>query len=82
MGDTFYITAMLFFAWSFLAWLAETAVATIKEKDFRNRGFVSGPFCFIYGFTAVLLVVFLQVIKKDPFLLFWGACRLRLRGYG
>ncbi len=55
MRYTFYETAILFFAWSFLAWLAETAVATIKEKDFRNRGFASGPFCFIYGFTGVLL---------------------------
>ena len=38
MNYTFYETAMLFFTYSFLAWLAETAVATIKEKDFRNRG--------------------------------------------
>ena len=73
MGDTFYITAMLFFAWSFLAWLAETAVATIKEKDFRNRGFVSGPFFFFYGFYAVVLVVFLQELKQEPFFLFLGS---------
>ena len=60
MNDLFYKISLLFFAYSFLAWLAETAVATIKEKDFRNRGFVSGPFCFAYGLTAVVLTVFFR----------------------
>lgn len=64
---------MLFFTYSFLAWLAETAVATIKEKDFRNRGFASGPFCFIYGFIAVVLAVFFQELKEDIFFLFLGS---------
>ena len=73
MRYTFYETAILFFAWSFLAWLAETAVATIKEKDFRNRGFASGPFCFIYGFTGVLFLIFLQELKEDIVFLFLGS---------
>lgn len=73
MNDIFYENAILFFAYSFLAWLAETAVATIKVKDFRNRGFASGPFCFLYGFTGVLLTVFLQDLKKDAVFLFLGS---------
>lgn len=73
MNYTFYETAMLFFAYSFLAWLAETSVATIKEKDFRNRGFASGPFCFIYGFTGIILSVFMQELKEDTFFLFLGS---------
>ncbi len=73
MGFTFYEAAMLFFAYSFLAWLAETAVATIKVKDFRNRGFASGPFCFIYGFTGVFLAVFLQELKSSGVFLFLGS---------
>lgn len=72
MVVTFYEIAVLFFAYSFLAWLAETAIATYKEKDFKNRGFVSGPFCFVYGFTGVLLTVFLQELRKDTFFLFLG----------
>ncbi|MCI9646052.1 MAG: putative ABC transporter permease [Lachnospiraceae bacterium] len=73
MGYTFYETAMLFFTYSFLAWLAETAVATIKVKDFRNRGFASGPFCFLYGFTGVILTVFLQELKGNLPFLFLGS---------
>lgn len=71
--STFYDIAILFFAYSFLAWLAETSVATVKMKDFRNRGFASGPFCFLYGFTGVLLTVFLQDLKDDILFLFLGS---------
>ncbi len=73
MNYSFYGITILFFAYSFLAWLAETSVAAIKNKDFRNRGFASGPFCFIYGFTAVMLAVFFQELKGDLFFLFLGS---------
>lgn len=73
MNNTFYEIAMLFFAYSFLAWMAETIVATIKEKNFKNRGFASGPFCFIYGLTGVLLTIFLQELREDAFFLFLGS---------
>ena len=78
MNYSYYEIAMLFFAYSFFAWLAETSVATIKEKDFRNRGFASGPFCFIYGFTGVLLTVFLQELKHFLFIFRkHGGCNCR-----
>lgn len=73
MSYSGYDLAVIFFAYSFLAWLAETAVATLKEKNFRNRGFASGPFCFIYGFTAVILTVFLQELRSSLFFLFLGS---------
>ncbi len=73
MSHYFYEITMLFFVYSFLAWMAETTVAAVKNKDFRNRGFASGPFCFIYGFTAVLLTVFFQELRNDAFFLFLGS---------
>lgn len=73
MNDTFYELAALFFTYSFLAWVAETAVATVKVRNFRNRGFASGPFCFIYGFTGVILTVFLQELKGNLPFLFLGS---------
>lgn len=73
MNHTFYEIAVLFFVYSFLAWLAETAVASVKEKNFRNRGFAAGPFCFIYGFTGTLLTVFFQELRTEPFFLFLGS---------
>ncbi len=73
MNYTFYEIMILLFSYSFLGWVAETTVATIKEKNFRNRGFVSGPFCFIYGLSSVVLTVFLQELRNNPVYLFVGS---------
>lgn len=64
--------AILFFCYSFFGWLIETSVATIKNKKYGNRGFVSGPFCFIYGFSGVFMTVFLWELKAAPVFLFLG----------
>ena len=72
MNYTFYEAAALFFTYAFFAWVTETMAATIKVRKFRNRGFASGPFCFIYGFTAVILGMFLQDLRREPFFLFLG----------
>ena len=45
----------LFLIYSFAGWILETVLGTIQQKRFTNRGLVTGPFCVIYGFTAVLM---------------------------
>lgn len=64
---------LLFFCYSFFGWIAETSVATIKNKTYINRGFVAGPFCFIYGVAGVSLTVFLHELKSSGFFLFLGS---------
>lgn len=73
MENTLYELAFLFFAYSFGGWIAETAVATIKNRDFRNRGFLSGPFCLIYGFSAIVVTVMLRDLTSSPAALFLGS---------
>ncbi len=48
------------FIYSFLGWLFETVSASLKQKKFANRGLVNGPFCVLYGITAVIITVGLQ----------------------
>jgi len=51
------VDVVLFFAfYAFNGWILETIYASILEKRFINRGFLSGPFCPIYGFGAVLII--------------------------
>ena len=50
----------LFFLYSFLVWILETVTATLRQRKFSNRGLVNGPFCVMYGSTAVLISVGLQ----------------------
>lgn len=62
----------LFFAYSILGWIAETAMASGKKKRLVNRGFFTGPVCFIYGFSALWMTLTMQELKSRPFFLFLG----------
>lgn len=73
MEYTYYELAILFFLYAFLGWVIETGYATIKNKKFRNRGFATGPFCYIYGVSAVLLTIMLRELRNNWFFLFLGS---------
>lgn len=47
---------VFFVVYAFLGWVIETAFAYMVEKRFVNRGFLTGPFCPIYGFGAMLII--------------------------
>ena len=46
-----------FIIYSFWGWMVEVAIIAIKERRFRNRGFVSLPFCIMYGIIMNILVI-------------------------
>ena len=55
MTLNFYTLGVLYLVYSFLGWVGETVVATFRGRRFANRGMAAGPFCFVYGTTAVSL---------------------------
>ena len=59
---TGYELLWLFLVYSFLGWVLETAAAAVKQKRFVNRGVINGPFCIIYGVTAVLMCIGLHEV--------------------
>lgn len=68
----FYTLCVLYLAYSFLGWIGETVVATIKGKSFVSRGVAAGPFCFVYGLAAVVMAVGLTDLRQEPVFLFLG----------
>lgn len=72
MSYTGYEIAILFFVYSFLGWIGETIAVTVKGKSFANRGFASGPFCFIYGFSGALFALAFEELAGQPVFLFIG----------
>ena len=48
---------LYFFLYSFLGWIYETALVSIREKQWFNRGFLMGPICPIYGAGALLFIL-------------------------
>ena len=75
MTLNFYTLGVIYLVYSFLGWVAETVVATIRGGRFANRGAAAGPFCFIYGTTGVLLAVSFSDLRTEPVYLFF-ACMM------
>lgn len=58
MPTTFFGIATLFIIYSFAGWVMESIFRSICEKKIINTGFLTGPFCPIYGIGALILTVF------------------------
>lgn len=72
-----YYDLIYFFAfYSFAGWCVEVLYYFKNEHKFVNRGFLYGPFCPIYGFGVVSLIIFLDSYKNNIFKLFFLACVL------
>ena len=77
MNLNFYTLSVIYLVYSFLGWVGESVVATIKGRQFTNRGMASGPFCFVYGTAGVLLAVGLAAVllrgseRKSESRIFW-----------
>ena len=69
MNDIWHLI-LYFFVYSFIGWLWETVYCSLEERKFVYRGFLSGPYCPIYGFGVLILLEVLSPIKGDVPLLF------------
>ncbi|XOQ43335.1 MAG: ABC transporter permease [Clostridium sp.] len=77
------ILFLLFMIYSFLGWLCESIYCSIPVRKFINRGFLTGPFCPIYGAGAILIVKILAPLKGQIVPLFFaGALLASLVEYG
>lgn len=76
MNYTIYELLWLFLVYSFIGWIIETVAGSVKWHRFVNRGFFTGPFCFVYGFSAVLMTMTLWELENQWFFLFSG-CALQ-----
>ena len=56
---------LLFFIYSVIGWIAESIYVSILEKRLVNRGFLIGPYCPIYGFGSVLMILYLTQYKNN-----------------
>ena len=66
----FYLIFLLFITYAFLGWLMESIYAGITSHKWTSRGFLIGPYCPIYGYGALLLIILLTPIKDNLLLVF------------
>lgn len=55
---------LYFFIYAFLGWVMETIYSLMVLGHFTKRGFLFGPLCPIYGFGAILMILFISKYKK------------------
>lgn len=61
---------ILFLIYSFLGWIIEVLFTYSKEQNFVNRGFLIGPYCPIYGYGCIFMILLLDKYLNDPIVLF------------
>lgn len=69
MGS-FWSLVLLFTAYSFIGWLCESIYCSVPAGRPINRGFLTGPFCPVYGFGGLLVVEALMPLRDNLLLLF------------
>lgn len=66
-------TAFYFFIYACLGWILEEIYCIMETHTFTNRGFLFGPLCPIYGYGALILIIFFRKYKKNPIKVFFLA---------
>ena len=64
---------VLYFVFSVLGWMMEVTLKYIQYHRFINRGFLIGPYCPIYGFGVLIVVLCLSPVSGSLIPLFFGS---------
>jgi len=62
-----------FVIFSFFGWVASSFRSLLLEKKFRHNGFLTSPFCPMYGFSAVICYTALKPFENSKLILFIGS---------
>lgn len=62
-----------FVIFSFFGWVASSFRSLLLEKKFSNNGFLTSPFCPMYGFSAVICYMALKPFENSKLILFIGS---------
>ena len=68
--DKVYLYFLLFLIYSFIGWIMEICVTFYKSKKIVNRGFLIGPYCPIYGYASIIMILYLNHYKDNPLTVF------------
>lgn len=63
-GMTYYEICWFFLIYSALGWVVEVVYCTLVSGKIKNRGFLNGPVCPVYGFGMLALLACLQLIME------------------
>ena len=70
MINTFCFYFILFIIYSFMGWLMEVIVQLVEKHRFVNRGFLVGPYCPIYGWGCISMIILLTKYMNNYIVFF------------
>lgn len=59
-----------FVIYSIIGWIVEVTFAAVKYRELVNRGFLNGPYCPIYGFGMLFVILSLNSFTGNVLILF------------
>mgnify|MGYP005784558889 CR=1 FL=1 len=68
-----YLYFIYFLIFAIIGWILETAYSFYALGHFTKRGFLYGPLCPIYGWGALILIIFFNAYRKHNLKLFFYA---------
>ena len=54
-----------FFIYAIIGWAMEVTYNGIRQGKYINCGVLNGPWCPIYGFAAVTILILLNMVETD-----------------
>ena len=63
--QSFFYYFLIFFIYSIIGWFIESIFVSIIEKKIVNRGFLIGPYCPIYGYGSLGMILYLEQYKNN-----------------
>ncbi len=63
--DVFLSYFAIFFIYSIIGWIVESSYVSIKAKKAVDRGFLIGPYCPIYGYGSLAMILYLEQYKDN-----------------
>lgn len=70
---TAYQLLFFFIIYAFLGWCLEVAYQAVEHGIFINRGFLNGPYCPIYGFGMITVMLVLYPLQENFVALYIGS---------
>ena len=64
LGYTPYQYLISFIVFSFLGWCVQVGYHAVYNRTFHNNGMLLGPFCPIYGFGTIVMMICVQNIQN------------------
>jgi len=68
--NMFYELFIYFFIYSVIGWMTEMIYCRLYDGKWSDRGFLHGPYCPIYGFGGLIVLIFLEPFSNNKLLVF------------